>query len=223
MSSVSDPSGAGGDAFAAASYAARDMGFGTHAAILVVDFQRAFTDPDYPMGRSEHVSSAVDQTAQLIDFARPLGVPVASCSIGWHSEGDMARWKIGAVYNDMFYGDKSLETDPRLAGKTDFHFIKSAPSMFFGTPLNTFLNKQGVDTVLITGATTSGCVRATIVDAFSHGYRVIVPEDCCGDQELEAHRANLRDVSRRYADVMPSEQVRLALNTLYGDQTNGNA
>jgi maleamate amidohydrolase len=74
--------------------------------------------------------------------------------------------------------------------------------MFYGTPLNTFLVKERVDTVFVTGVTTSGCVRATIVDAFSHVYRTMVPEECCGDMEEGPHRDNLRDVGRRYADVI---------------------
>jgi len=67
--------------------------------------------------------------------------------------------------------------------------------------------KQNVDTVIVTGCTTSGCVRATIVDAFSYGFRVLVPEECCGDPEEGQHRSNLQDVGRRYADVMPAAEV----------------
>lgn len=201
----------GHDAFTAASYGARPVGVGRRAAILVVDFQRAFTDESYPMGKSPHVQRAVEQTVSLLDFAKPLGVPVASCSVGWYSERDMSRWKVDGVYSGMFYGDAGLDTDKRLEGKSDFHFVKSAPSMFFGTPLNTFLVREGVDTVLVTGCTTSGCVRATVVDAFSHGYHVLVPEACCGDQDQEAHRANLRDIGRRYADVIDVDQARAAL------------
>jgi maleamate amidohydrolase len=79
--------------------------------------------------------------------------------------------------------------------------------MFFQTPLITFLVKQNVDTVIVTGCTTSGCVRATIVDAFSYGFRVLVAEDCCGDADEAPHRANLVDVGRRYADVMSMSAV----------------
>lgn len=198
---------ASGEGFTRAGYGAHRIGFGRKAAVIVVDLQRAFTDADYPMGRSDHVDRAVQNTVRLIEHAKSLGALVATCSVGWCSDKDMGRWKISSVYSDMFYGDRGLELDPRLAGKSDFHFIKGAPSAFFGTPLNTFLVKNDIDTVLVTGATTSGCVRATIVDAFSQGYRVIVPEPCCGDQEEEAHRANLNDVGRRYADVLTLEET----------------
>ncbi len=197
------------------------MGAGQRAAILVVDLQRAFTDDRYAMGRSAHVQSAVEQTSALLDVARPLGVPIVSCSVGWHSERDMSRWKVDAVYEGMFYGDAGLEIDHRIAGKSDFHFVKSAPSMFFGTPLNTFLVREGIDTVFVTGCTTSGCVRATVVDAFSHGYFVQVPEGCCGDQDQEAHEANLRDIGRRYADVVTVGEARAVLGKLHGDDTDG--
>ncbi len=193
--------------FSDAGYGNRQVGFGERPAVLVVDFQRAFTDPAYPMGRSAHVDRAVANTAVLLHAARRRGVPVASCNVGWASESAMGRWKVGSVYRDMFVGDRGLELDPRIADPADFTFMKGAPSMFFGTPLVTFLTRAGVDTVVVCGATTSGCVRATIVDAFSHGYRVVVPEDCCGDQEEGAHHANLADVGRRYADVVTLDQA----------------
>ncbi len=119
--------------------------------------------------------------------------------------------------------DLCLDIDQRIAGKSDFHFEKGAPSMFFGTPLNTFQVREGIDTVLVTGCTTSGCVRATVVDAFSHGYHVLVPEQCCGDHDRDAHEANLRDMGRRYADVMTVEQARVALAQMHEEGTDGNA
>lgn len=193
--------------FVAAGYGERPIGFGLRPAVLVVDFQRAFTDPAFPMGRSDHVDRAVVNTATLLGHARRIGVPVVTCTVGWSSERGMARWKVGSVYRDMFVGDAGLELDPRVADPGDFTFMKGAPSMFFGTPLTTFLTRAAIDTVVICGATTSGCVRATVVDAFSYGYRVIVPEDCCGDQQEDAHRANLADVGRRYADVVTLDEA----------------
>jgi maleamate amidohydrolase len=86
--------------------------------------------------------------------------------------------------------------------------------MFFQTPLITFLVKQNVDTVIVTGCTTSGCVRATVVDAFSYGFRVLVAEDCCGDADEAAHRSNLADVGRRYADTLNTAEVEAYLAAL---------
>jgi maleamate amidohydrolase len=96
----------------------------------------------------------------------------------------------------------------------DFNFWKNAPSIFFGTPLMSFLTKQCVDTIIVTGCNTSGCVRASIVDAFSHGFRVIVPEDCCGDVDIGPHQSNLTDCGRRYCDVMTSTDVIAYFNRL---------
>jgi maleamate amidohydrolase len=86
--------------------------------------------------------------------------------------------------------------------------------MFFQTPLITFLVKQDVDTVIVTGCTTSGCVRATVVDAFSYGFRVLVAEDCCGDADEAPHRSNLVDVGRRYADILNTDEVEAYLAAL---------
>lgn len=200
-------SGQASDRFTSAGYGNRQVGFGRRPAVLVVDFQRAFTDPDFPMGCSPDVGAAVDNTARLLAVARAASVPVATCSVGWSDPRSMARWKVGSVYRDLFYGDIGMELDARISGPSDFHFIKSAPSIFFGTPLLTFLTREAVDTVIVTGCTTSGCVRASVVDAFSYDYRVIVPRQCCGDQQRDAHDANLADIQRRYADVLDVEAV----------------
>jgi len=120
----------------------------------------------------------------------------------------MPHWKVSTVRDEFFHGHPCTALDPRVDEPGyDFNFCKSAPSIFFLTPLVTFLTKQGVDTVLITGCTTSGCVRASIVDAFSYGYRVMVPEDCCGDAERGPHDSNLSDVGRRYADITDAREM----------------
>lgn len=193
------------DSFARAGYGGRSVGFGSRAALLVVDFQLAFTDTRYQMGRSDHVTRAVDRTATLLDQAAALGLPVAACNVGWSDLRGMPYWKASACYEGMAPGDEGLILDPRIDRPGQYQFTKVAPSMFFATPLMTFLVKERVDTVIVTGCTTSGCVRATIVDAFSHGFRTIVPEPCCGDQDEQAHTANLTDVGRRYADVLSLE------------------
>ena len=140
-------------------------------------------------------------------MARAHGVPVAACYTAYCSQQDMPFWKVKAVRDEFFYGHPCTEMDPKIYDASDFTYCKNAPSMFFQTPLITFLVKQHVDTVIVTGCTTSGCVRATIVDAFSFGFRVQVPEDCCGDAEEGPHKANLADVGRRYADVTTTAEV----------------
>lgn len=191
------------DGFTLAGYGSSDIGFGDQPAVLVVDLQAGFTRPEFPMGQSPHVHRAVANTATLLRRAREVGIPVATCNVAWCGTKDMAHWKIGTLYSGWAPGDPATVMDERVHDPGyDYHFTKTAPSMFYGTPLSTFLVKARVDTVFVTGVTTSGCVRATIVDAFSHGYRTMVPEECCGDMEEGPHRDNLRDVGRRYADVI---------------------
>ncbi|HEY2398786.1 MAG TPA: isochorismatase family protein [Steroidobacteraceae bacterium] len=201
------------DRFDEVGYGGRPVGLGERPAVVTVDFQLGFTHPDYPSGRSPHINRAVENTARLLKAARPLGIPVISCNVSWGSEREMGYWKVDALYNgDFRHGHPSTKLDPRIYDPTyDVFFTKSAPSIFFLTPLVNILTKNRVDTVIVCGCTTSGCVRASIIDSFSYGYRTIVPEECVGDMEEGPHRDNLRDVGRRYADVMTLDSVIAAL------------
>ncbi len=197
------------DSFEQAGYGQESIGFGERCAVLLVDFQKGFTDATNPLGRSAHVQRAVDNTAKLVAAAKARGIPIASCRVAWKNRDDMAYWKIDSLYDGSFYyGHPCTEFDPRIADpEYIFEFTKTAPSIFFRTPLPTWLTKHRIDTTIITGCTTSGCVRASIVDSFSYGYRTIAVEDCCGDQDEGPHQDNLRDVSRRYADVVQLSDV----------------
>lgn len=195
------------DRYSTLGYASMPIGPGRQPAILVVDFQLAFTDPRFPLGGLPPIHAARDRTAELLAAARARHVPVAACYTAYGSGNDMPPWKVKAVREEFFHGHPCTAMDPKIHHPDHFTYCKNAPSMFFRTPLSTFLVKQGVDTVIVTGCTTSGCVRATIVDAFSCGLRVLVAEECCGDPDPEQHRSNLRDVGRRYADVMSTRDV----------------
>jgi maleamate amidohydrolase len=205
------------DKYRAAGYDIGRHGFGQKPAVLVVDLHLAFTDPQYSLGRLPMVQVACDNTAALLKVARAKRVPVAKCYTAYGSQRDMPRWKIADVLDHFYYGDPSNAPDPRVHDADyDFTFAKNAPSMFFHTPLITFLAKAQVDTVIVTGCTTSGCVRATVVDAFSYGFRVIVPRDCVGDADQGPHDQNLADVERRYADVVDLGEVVGCLQNLPG-------
>jgi maleamate amidohydrolase len=195
------------DEYTEVGYASMEIGGGKRPAILIVDFQLAFTDPKYALGGLPMIHAARDRTAELLKVARARGVPVAACYTAYCSSADMPLWKVKAVRDEFFYGHPCTEIDPKIHHPDNFTYCKNAPSMFFQTPLIAFLTKQNVDTVIVTGCTTSGCVRATIIDAFSYGYRVLVAEDCCGDATERQHRSNLEDVGRRYADVVSAERV----------------
>ena len=206
-----------GDLYQSAGYGSRAIGLGTHPVLLVVDFQTGFTDPHYPLGRFPRVHAAVERCAQLLPRARAAGVPIAFSTTAYSGPREMPRWKVRAVLEDFLHGHPCTAIDPRLLDpEHDFVFTKGAASAFFQSPLLTFLHRCGADTILLAGCTTSGCIRATTVDSFSHGFRTAVLEDCCGDGEREAHEANLRDVGRRYADVVSAEHIAKYFETLSG-------
>jgi maleamate amidohydrolase len=196
------------DAFEQATYGTLEVGYGERPAVLVIDFQKGFTDPKFRMGRSPRIHAARDRTAELLEAARRCNIPVASCYVGWQSKKDIQHWKIAAVHEDFFDGSEAQHVDPKIADPSyDFIFKKCAPSIFFQTPIMPFLTKHGIDTAIITGCVTSGCVRASTIDAFSYGFRTVVVDDCCGDPMQDSHEANLRDIGRRYADIKQSADV----------------
>jgi maleamate amidohydrolase len=193
--------------YAQRGYGSRQVGFGEKPGIVVVDFQRAFTDPTFPTGGAPLVRRAVENTARLLQVARAAGVPVAACYMAYHSGRDAPHWKVDTI-PELRDGQTATELDPLIADPGyDYVLRKGAPSIFFNTPAAAFFAKSRVDTMIVTGCITSGCVRASIVDSFSLGFRTLVPEDCVGDHELGPHQDNLRDVERRYADVITCEEA----------------
>jgi maleamate amidohydrolase len=202
------------DTYRDVGYASYEIGAGVCPAVLVVDLQVAFTEPQYALGGLPMVHAARDRTAELLPLARAKHVPVAACYTAYCSLADMPLWKVRAVREEFYYGHPCTAIDEQIDHAGNFTYCKNAPSMFFQTPLITYLVKNSVDTVIVTGCTTSGCVRATIIDAFSYGFRVLVPQDCVGDADEAQHRANLADVGRRYADVTDSASIRAYLERL---------
>ncbi len=192
------------DIYAQRGYGSRPLGFGAKPGLVVVDFQRGFVDPEFPMGGAPMVDDAVRNTVPLIAAAKRAGLPVIACVNGYDSPRAAPHWKVAPVL-DLLKGTASVELDPRIAAAgPDVVLMKSAPSIFFATPAAAILTKERVDTVIVVGCITSGCVRASVIDAFSLGFRVMVPQDCVGDHDQAAHEQNLKDVERRYADVVDS-------------------
>jgi len=190
------------DIYAQRGYGSRKLGFGAKPAVLVVDFQRGFIEPAFPMGGAPMVDEAVRNTVPLMQAAKRAGLPVIACVNGYDSPRAAPHWKAAPVL-DLLKDTPSTELDPRIAAaEPDVLLMKSAPSIFFATPAAAILTKERVDTVIITGCITSGCVRASVIDAFSLGFRVMVARDCVGDHDSVAHEQNLKDVERRYADVI---------------------
>lgn len=181
---------------------------GERPAVLVIDLQYAFTDPEFEFGGAELIERATVNTARLLEVARAAGVPVFQTVVWWRDEKDLGLWTIKLPSCAKITPDSRwARVDERLWDDSDVLLPKKWPSFFHGTPLISLLTALQRDTVIVTGCTTSGCVRATTVDAFSYGFRTIVPEDCVGDQGRDAHESNLRDVHRRYAEVTTADEA----------------
>mgnify|MGYP005999250399 CR=1 FL=1 len=194
--------------YAERGYGDRAVGWGQRPGVVVVDFQRGFTDAEFRMGGAPMIDAAVERTVQVMKAAKAAGFPIAACVMGYDSPAAMPHWKIEPLREDLIEGHPSVELDPRIAAaEPDLVVMKGGPAIFFNTPGAPCLIKHGVDTVIVTGCITSGCVRASVIDSFSLGFRTLVPEDCVGDHEEEPHLANLRDVERRYADVIDADTV----------------
>jgi maleamate amidohydrolase len=184
------------------SYGEISVGTGEKPGIVVVDFQLGFTDPQYPLGGAPLVMRAVENTAKLLQVARRVGVPVAVCNTAYMNEREMPYWKITAVKQTFLHDHPSTALDPRIYEPGyDLKVTKKGPSIFFETGVANYFMKERVDTMIVTGCNTSGCIRGTALDAFSHRFRTLVPEDCVGDIEEQPHKDNLRDIGRRYVDV----------------------
>jgi maleamate amidohydrolase len=182
--------------------------WGARPAVLVVDLSLGFTDPACPLGAD--LSSEVVATRRLLDESRRLQLPIIFTTVAFQNGlADAGIWlqKIPAA-ECLVLGSRWVEIDPRLARRDDEPvLVKKAPSAFFGTNLTAILNSQRVDTVVLCGATTSGCIRATAVDLLQHGYPTLVPRECVGDRAREPHAANLFDIQAKYADVVSLDQA----------------
>ncbi len=197
------------DPWVARGYGQASIEPGERAAVLVVDLQYAFTDPAFPTGGAELVERAARNTARVLASARAAEIPVYQTVVAWRDDGaDMGLWPVKLpVMREVTLDSRWARVDERLWDESDVLLVKKWPSFFHGTPLFSLLTAANRDTVIVTGCMTSGCVRATVVDAFSYGFRTLVPEDCVGDQGVDGHLSNLRDVHRRYAEVTDAAEV----------------
>ena len=184
-------------------------GFGQRPALVIVDVNVGFTDPASPLVcELEDVVLAIQQ---LLGETRKAGFPVVFTTVSY-SEGDKVAArafidKIPALLT-LEAGSRWVEIDPRIAPLPGEPVLnKLFASAFFGTPLAALLTAAGCDSVIVTGASTSGCVRATVVDALQHGFRPVVPREAVGDRNPDAHAANLYDMDTKYADVVSLAEV----------------
>ncbi|MDN5698191.1 MAG: isochorismatase family protein [Rubrobacter sp.] len=179
-------------------------GFGHSPALAVIDMTLGFTDPDSPLACD--LEGPVREIARLLESARAAEIPVVFTTIAYRESDKLTAAafidKVPALLT-LEAGSRWAEIDPRLAPREEEPVLnKLFASGFFGTGLSSALTAAGVDTLIVTGASTSGCVRATVVDALQHGFRPVVPRDAVGDRNLEAHEANLHDMDAKYGDVL---------------------
>jgi nicotinamidase-related amidase len=193
-------------------YAAARLGqsvkLGSRPAVLVVDFSCGFTDPECTLGAD--MTAEVDATKRLLDAARAKGLPVVFTTIGYEpslKDGGLWLQKVPSL-GELQIGGRWVEIDPRLEPRDDETIVlKKGASAFFGTNLPSILVSQGVDSVILCGATTSGCIRATAIDLLQYGYPTLVPRECVADRAQAPHEANLFDINAKYADVVPLDDV----------------
>jgi maleamate amidohydrolase len=185
------------------------VGFGRNPAVVVIDFTLAYTKPGSPFF-AEGVVRAVADTVPLLKAARAAGVPVIHTKVMYHPSGTDGGWFVRKVpaLRKLVPGEPLAEIDPKVAPLAEEVVItKQYPSPFFGTPLAPMLATLGVDTLILAGCSTSGCVRAGALDGVQHGYRVIVPRECVGDRHDGPHDANLFDINAKYGDVVGRDEV----------------
>ena len=184
-------------------------GFGRRPALVVVDVNRGFTDPASPLVCD--LDGVVRAIRRLIDGFRDAGLPVVFTTVAYDDAAKQAAAafiaKVPALLT-LEAGSQWTEIDPRIAPRDDEPVLtKLWASAFHGTPLASLLTAHACDSLVVTGASTSGCIRATAVDALQHGYRVLVPSDAVGDRNPAAHEANLYDIDTKYGDVVTTADV----------------
>ena len=183
------------------------QGLGSHPALVLVDLIRGFTDPVCALGSEADDVVAANQ--RLLAVFRDKSLPVLFTTVVYRdaNQARVFRARVPAL-NELKAGSAWVEVDERLARlKSEPVIEKQWASGFFKTDLDERLRQQNVDSVVVTGLTTSGCVRATAVDALQYDYRVVIPREAVGDRNEDAHRANLFDLNAKYADVLSLNEV----------------
>ena len=188
------------------------MGFGERVGLVVVDFTVGFNDPNWFGGGN--IDAAIKRTVGLLAFARKSAMPIAHTKVIYAKDGsDAGVFTLKAPRLKLLTRDcPASEIVPELSPDNgELVISKTQASAFFNTGLSAWLAFRRVDTIIVAGCTTSGCIRATVVDAVSHNIRPIVPRDCVGDRAMGPHEANLFDMQQKYADVMERDEIIEAL------------
>lgn len=185
----------------------RDIGLGKRPAIVIVDVVKGFTTSACPLGTD--CPEVVAANRELLDAFREKNLPIYFTTVIYHNEDQarVFRQRVPAL-EELKPDSDWVEVDPALARQDDEEIIeKRWASAFFGTDLAERLRNKNVDSLVITGLTTSGCVRASVLDGMQYEFPVVVPKEAVGDRNQDAHQANLHDMNAKYADVVSKEDV----------------
>ncbi|PZW47825.1 N-carbamoylsarcosine amidohydrolase [Pseudomonas sp. URMO17WK12:I2] len=186
------------------------IGFGARPALLMIDFMQGYTTPGAPL-YAPGVVSAVEQSVALLEAARRLGIVLVHSNIRYQAAkcADGGMWvRKAPVMKDMVDGNPLAEFCVPVAPLPGEQVVtKQYASVFFGTSLAAQLHAQGIDTLILAGCSTSGCIRASAVDGVQHGFRTIVVRECVGDRHQAPHEANLFDIDSKYGDVVSLQET----------------
>jgi maleamate amidohydrolase len=192
------------------------LGFGHKPALIVIDFMKAYTEVGSAL-YTPAVVEAMHASVDLVNKAREKNIPVIYTKVLYQNggfDGGLFVKKI-PVLQSLVEGEPLAEIDPHIAPiKGDIVLIKNYASVFFGTSLASMLTAHAIDTTIMVGCSTSGCVRASAIDGMQHGFRVIVPRECVGDRMPQIHDANLFDIHAKYGEVVSRVETMHYLDTL---------
>ncbi len=183
-------------------------GFGQRPALLIIDFVNGFADPAQFGGGN--IAEAIANTKRLLAFCRDKKIPVAHSRVVYADDGADAgvfAMKAPSLLKLTETAHASQIVDELAPVEGEYIVRKTQASPFYGTSLDGWLQVKGVDTILVAGCTTSGCVRAGVIDSMSRNFRTIVVKDCVGDRALGPHEANLFDMEQKYADLHTADEV----------------
>ncbi|MFZ8899929.1 MAG: isochorismatase family protein [Alphaproteobacteria bacterium] len=197
------------------------IGIGSRPALLNIDTTNNFVDPKYDMC-AERDERLINNLVKVTEAFRDLKLPI------FYSRRDdrshptkRGVWnlKLGTANTYQYTSDPNADQWPEAyrPREQDVIVLKNKPSPFFATPLESWLRYEDIDSIIIVGISTSGCVRAGALDAFNHNFRVTVIEDCCGDRSRQVHRANMFDMDMKMADVEPLDAVLMELQSRFGN------
>ena len=193
------------------------LGFGNKTALIVIDLLQGYTTEGAPL-YAPGVVSAVEEMHELLKAARATDMPIIHTQVRYNPKTfiDGGIWiQKAPVLKSLVEGDPYAEFCEGMEPRPEELLItKNYASAFFGTSLNATLTAAGIDTLMITGCTTSGCIRATAVDALQNGFRPICVRECCGDRHNDPHEANLFDINAKYGDVISKTEALEYIGTL---------